>query len=60
MSEIDRHPNNRASVDFQFGLPTEGQHIIATHLKGGDLSMRTVDSFIVHHVDFASNKQLKV
>ena len=59
MGKIVRHPFSGASIAFQFGLPPEVQHIIATHSKEGDLGMRTVESIIVHHADFVSFEPFK-
>ena len=59
MGKIVRHPFSGASIAFQFGLPPEVQHIIATHSKEGDLGMRTTESIIVHHADFASFEPFK-
>ena len=59
MGKIVRHPFSGASIAFQFKLPAEVQHIIATHSKEGDLGMRTVESIIVHHADFVSFEPFK-
>jgi len=59
MGKIVRHPFSGASIAFQFELPAEVQHIIATHSKEGDLGMRTVESIIVHHADFVSFEPFK-
>jgi len=59
MGKIVRHPFSGAAIAFQFGLPPEVQHIIATHSKEGDLGMRTVESIIVHHADFVSFEPFK-
>ncbi len=59
MGKIVRHPFSGASIAFQFGLPAEVQHIIATHSKEGDLGVRTVESIIVHHADFVSFEPFK-
>ena len=59
MGKIVRHPFSGAAIAFQFGLPAEVQHIIATHSKEGDLGMRTVESIIVHHADFVSFEPFK-
>lgn len=49
-----RHPFSGVGIADRFGIPSEVQHIIATHSKEGDLGMRTVESIIVHHADFVS------
>lgn len=59
MGKIVRHPFSGAAIAFQFELPTEVQHIIATHSKEGDLGIRTVESIIVHHADFVSFEPFK-
>ncbi len=59
MGKIVRHPFSGAAIAFQFELPAEVQHIIATHSKEGDLGMRTVESIIVHHADFVSFEPFK-
>jgi len=59
MGKIVRHPFSGASIAFQFKLPAEVQHIIATHSKEGDLGIRTVESIIVHHADFVSFEPFK-
>jgi len=59
MGKIVRHPFSGAAIAFQFGLPAEVQHIIATHSKEGDLGLRTVESIIVHHADFVSFEPFK-
>lgn len=49
-----RHPFSGVSIADKFDLPSEVQHIIATHSKEGDLGKRTIESIIVHHADFVS------
>ena len=54
MGELVRHPFSGQAIAARFDLPSEVQHIIATHSKEGDLGKRTIESIIVHHGDFVS------
>ena len=53
-----RHPISGASFAFQFNLPQEVIHIIATHSKEGDGARRTVEAIIVNHADFVNFEAL--
>jgi putative nucleotidyltransferase with HDIG domain len=57
--KIVRHPFSGVGIADRFDLPAEVQHIIATHSKEGDLGLRTAESIIVHHADFASFEPFK-
>ena len=52
--ELLRHPISGAAFAFQYGLPQEVIHIIATHSKEGDGSRRTIEAIIVNHADFVN------
>ncbi len=47
-----RHPFSGVSLAEQCGIPVEVCHIIATHAGEGDLVKRSVEAWIIHHVDF--------
>lgn len=47
-----RHPFSGVSLAEQIGIPTEVCHIIAAHADEGNLIKRSVEAYIVHHVDF--------
>ncbi len=57
--KLVRHPFSGLAIADRFGVPSEVQHIIATHSKEGDLGYRTVESIIVHHADFVSFEPFK-
>jgi len=52
--KVLRHPFSGVAIADRFGIPSEVQHIIATHSKEGDHQKRTVESIIAHHADFVS------
>ncbi len=52
--KLVRHPFSGLAIADRFKIPSEVQHIIATHSKEGDFGKRTVESIIVHHADFVS------
>jgi putative nucleotidyltransferase with HDIG domain len=54
-----RHPFSGAALAHRFDLPTEVIHMIAGHSKEGDLGSRTVEGWIVHHVDFMTFEPFK-
>ncbi len=54
-----RHPFSGVAIAQRFSLPTEVQHIIATHSKEGDWGQRSVEAIIVHHADFVSFEPFK-
>jgi putative nucleotidyltransferase with HDIG domain len=47
-----RHPFSGVSLSEECGLPPEVCHIIAAHAGEGDMVRRSVEAYIVHHVDF--------
>jgi hypothetical protein len=47
-----RHPFSGVSLAEKCGIPPEVCHIIAAHAHEGDLTERTTEAYIVHHVDF--------
>ncbi len=47
-----RHPFSGAALAEQNGLPPAVCHIIAAHAGEGDHIKRSVEAYIVHHVDF--------
>ncbi|MFP4082613.1 MAG: HD domain-containing protein [Candidatus Aminicenantes bacterium] len=55
-----RHPISGAAFAFQFDLPPEVIHIIATHSKEGDGARRTVEAVIINHADFVNFDALKI
>lgn len=49
-----RHPFTGMALAARCGLPTEVQHIIATHAGEGDKVRRTTEATLVNHADFMS------
>jgi len=47
-----RHPFSGVSLAEQCGIPPQVCHIIAAHATEGDHVKRSVEAYIVHHVDF--------
>ncbi|MBN1996010.1 HDIG domain-containing protein [candidate division KSB1 bacterium] len=47
-----RHPFSGVALAEQCGLPPAVCHIIAAHATEGDHVKRSVEAYIVHHVDF--------
>jgi len=47
-----RHPFSGVSLAEQCGVPAPVLHIIAAHAAEGDHVARSVEAYIVHHVDF--------
>ncbi len=47
-----RHPFSGVSLAEQCGVPAPVLHIIAAHAGEGDHVKRSVEAYIVHHVDF--------
>jgi putative nucleotidyltransferase with HDIG domain len=47
-----RHPFSGTELAARFGLPTEVQHMIATHAGEGDKVKRTTEATILNHADF--------
>lgn len=47
-----RHPFAGAALAYEFGLPAEVAHVIATHAREGEGARRTPEAIIVHHADF--------
>ncbi len=47
-----RHPFSGVSLAEQCGVPAPVLHIIAAHAGEGDHVARSVEAYIVHHVDF--------
>jgi len=47
-----RHPFTGMELAARFDLPTEVQHIIATHAGEGDKVKRTTEATILNHADF--------
>lgn len=47
-----RHPFSGVSLAEEAGVPPEVCHIIAAHADEGNLIRRSVEAYIVHHVDF--------
>ena len=54
-----RHTFSGVGLAMRFDLPAEVCHMIAAHSKEGDLGMRTVEGFIVHHADFMTFEPFK-
>lgn len=57
--QLVRHPFSGAALAHRFDLPAEVIHMIAAHSKEGDLGSRTVEGWIVHHVDFMTFEPFK-
>jgi putative nucleotidyltransferase with HDIG domain len=47
-----RHPFTGVAMSHCRDIPTEVQHIIATHSKEGEMMIRSNESVIFHHADF--------
>lgn len=47
-----RHPFTGVAMSHARGVPTEVQHVIATHSKEGEIMERSHESVIFHHADF--------
>ncbi len=47
-----RHPFTGVALSYQFGIPEEVLHVIATHSWEGDKFQRKPESIIFHHADF--------
>jgi hypothetical protein len=47
-----RHPFSGVVLAEEAGVPPEVCHIIAAHADEGNLIKRSVEAYIVHHVDF--------
>jgi putative nucleotidyltransferase with HDIG domain len=47
-----RHPFSGVALSHARGIPSEVQHIIATHSKEGEMMVRSNESVIFHHADF--------
>ena len=47
-----RHPFTGVAMSHVRGIPSEIQHVIATHSKEGELMIRSNESVIFHHADF--------
>lgn len=47
-----RHPFTGVALSYQFGIPEEVLHVIATHSWEGDKFKRKPESIIFHHADF--------
>lgn len=54
-----RHPFSGVSLAMECGLSAKVCHIIAAHANEGDLIKRSVEAYIVHHVDFMTFLPLK-
>ncbi len=52
--DLLRHPISGAAFAYQFGVPEEIVHIIASHSKEGDGGRRTIEAIIVNHADFVN------
>jgi len=47
-----RHPFTGVAMSHHRDIPSEVQHIIATHSKEGEMMLRSNESVIFHHADF--------
>jgi len=55
-----RHPFAGAALCWEFGLPDEITHIVATHAHEGEGARATAEAIIVHHADFANFEPFKL
>ncbi len=55
-----RHPFAGAALCYEFGLPDEVTHIVATHAREGDGARATAEAVIVHHADFMNFEPFKL
>ncbi len=49
-----RHPVSGGIIASEVGLPLDIVHIIVAHSKEGNFTVRTTESWIVHHADFVN------
>lgn len=54
-----RHPFSGAALAYEFGLPGEVQHMIASHAGEGDKIQRSPEATLINKADFASFETLR-
>lgn len=54
-----RHPFSGAALAYEFGLPGEVQHIIASHAGEGDKIKRSPEAHLINKADFMSFEALR-
>jgi putative nucleotidyltransferase with HDIG domain len=54
-----RHPFSGAALAYEFGLPAEVQHMIATHAGEGDKVKRSPEAHLINKADFMSFEALR-
>jgi putative nucleotidyltransferase with HDIG domain len=54
-----RHPFSGAALAYEFGLPAEVQHMIATHAGEGDKVKRSPEATLINKADFMSFETLR-
>ncbi len=54
-----RHPFSGAALAYEFGLPPEVQHMIATHAGEGDKVKRSPEATLINKADFMSFETLR-
>jgi hypothetical protein len=57
--KLMRHPFSGAALAYEFGLPMEVQHMIATHAGEGDKVKRSPEATIINKADFMSFESLR-
>jgi putative nucleotidyltransferase with HDIG domain len=55
-----RHPFSGAALCYEFGLPPEVTHAVATHAREGDGARATPEAIIIHHADFVNFELFKL
>lgn len=58
--KVLRHPFAGAALCYEFGLPDEVTHVVATHAHEGDGARATAEAIIVNHCDFANFEPFKL
>jgi putative nucleotidyltransferase with HDIG domain len=55
-----RHPFSGAALCYEFGLPPEVTHVVATHAREGEGARATPETIIIHHADFMNFEPFKL
>ncbi len=55
-----RHPFSGAALCYEFGLPPEVTHAVATHAREGEGARATPEAIIIHHADFINFEPFKL
>jgi len=55
-----RHPFSGAALCYEFGLPPEITHVVATHAREGEGARATPEAIIIHHADLINFEPFKL